>query len=84
MPEKVISYEQLQGMDEGEDKGVPIKGRLYCVYTLIAMIVLIVIVGFNAQEGMQAAVADAAAAAAQAGMTEVPETTAEETTTEEI
>ena len=43
-----ISYEKLQGMDEQENKGEPVKGRYYMLYTIFAMLFLLIIVGANA------------------------------------
>lgn len=42
------TYEEIYGMDEQAAKGEPIRGRRYMIFTMIAMLILIIIVGMNA------------------------------------
>lgn len=43
-----ITYEEIYGMDEQAAKGEPIRGRKYMLFTMIAMLILTIIVGMNA------------------------------------
>ena len=46
--EPVVSYEEIYGMDEQQAKGEPVRGRRYMLFTFVAMLILTIIVGMNA------------------------------------
>lgn len=46
--EQGITYEEIYGMDEQAAKGEPIRGRRYMIFTMVAMLILTIIVGMNA------------------------------------
>ena len=46
--EAVLTYEENYGMDEQAAKGEPIRGRKYMLFTMVAMLILTIIVGMNA------------------------------------
>jgi hypothetical protein len=46
--EQIATYEERYGMDETASKGEPVRGRRYMIFTIIAMLILTIIVGMNA------------------------------------
>ena len=45
--EQAIAYEDLMGLEDMKNKGEPVKGRKYFVFTLIMMLLLVVLVELN-------------------------------------